>query len=286
MADNDEYSSVSGWSTRIGLSPIAVRIAPERVSTTLAPLVDDPRGCCYVGPERREVATTQAAEPGAEQEPRPRDTLRTGQPVELREQEAEGVTKGKRYVVIAGVRCLAKPAAGDPSDPHMIYRETAASAIADAAGWSDLIAPTVIRELDLGQGLQLHSVQRTWAKETNPPGGIAGYSAWDVERAAVLDIIMDNGDRRLGHNHLTNWFTGQPRLRLVDHGHAFGKQSGPSGFVSEAEGRPLSPEIQEGIERIASDAIDEVRTLLGDHIADQIADRAKHLLDGGVISRP
>jgi hypothetical protein len=94
-------------------------------------------------------------------------------------------------------------------------REVAAYEISKIIGMTDLVPPTVLRDIDGSIG----SLQawETNAKSANTFENIAdkyGKSQVDIQRASLFDAIMGNTDRHSG-----NWLvTREGKLVLIDHG--------------------------------------------------------------------
>ncbi|OII69423.1 MULTISPECIES: SCO1664 family protein [unclassified Streptomyces] len=141
--------------------------------------------------------------------------------------------------------CVYKPVAGeqplwDFPDGTLAEREVAAYAVSEATGW-DLVPPTVLRDGPYGPGM----VQLWIEPDPSPPpllalveGGTAG-PGWKavgpaetgdgraallvhaddarLRRLAVLDAVINNGDRKGGH--LLPGSGG--RLYAIDHGVTF-----------------------------------------------------------------
>lgn len=149
----------------------------------------------------------------------------------------------QRLELDGGVYVLAK-LGDDDSSSRMARAEAAAWQVARVLGWSDLLAATVFRELDLPDvGVVPASVQVIWPVfEWLPP--LERFDPDLVQRAAVFDLIIRMSDRG-GNNWLGVAPTGQEQvLKLIDHGHAFTGQGGTSSaFVEHVKvGAPLTDE--------------------------------------------
>jgi uncharacterized repeat protein (TIGR03843 family) len=141
-------------------------------------------------------------------------------------------------------RCVYKPVAGerplwDFPDGTLAGREVAAYAVSSASGW-DVVPPTVLREGPFGPGMcQLWvdtdpdvdlvdvlppaALPAGWLHVLDALGGdgepvVLGHADDDrLRRMAVLDVVLNNADRKGGH--VLPGPDGQ--VRGVDHGVTF-----------------------------------------------------------------
>ena len=142
------------------------------------------------------------------------------------------------------VACVYKPVAGerplwDFPDGTLAGREVAAFAVSEAGGWG-VVPPTVLREGPFGPGmvqLWIDTVDApdlvdVMAPEQLPPGWLRVLDALGsdgepvvlghaddprLRRMAVLDVVLNNADRKGGHVLVE----ADGRVRGVDHGVSF-----------------------------------------------------------------
>ena len=96
--------------------------------------------------------------------------------------------------------CVYKPTRGerplsDFPDETLACREVAAHAVAAATGW-DLIPPTVLRDGPFGPGMV-----QLWMEvdQSVDVAEIIGQDLPPLRRIAVLDVVLNNADRKGGH---------------------------------------------------------------------------------------
>lgn len=132
-----------------------------------------------------------------------------------------GAHTGKvRLVLEGGVYAVAKPASGIGNGEQLIRAEVAAWAFARELGWSDMVACTVLRDDVPGVDGEA-SVHVLWPEDAVPDAPIDRFEPSDTWRAAIFDVVVDHADR--GHNWLGHPDPGGAfRLKLIDHGFAFG----------------------------------------------------------------
>lgn len=111
-------------------------------------------------------------------------------------------------------------------------------------GWTDLVAVTVQRQIELVAGQPINAaIQVLWPDPAPEPQSIDQFDDDDVLRAAIFDVVVEHGD----HSH--NWTSapGPParaRLRLYDNAYAFGSHPFQSAFYDQKQGQPIpSPVI-------------------------------------------
>ncbi|GAA1458440.1 SCO1664 family protein [Nocardiopsis exhalans] len=154
-----------------------------------------------------------------------------------------------------GVRsavCVYKPVAGerplwDFPDGTLAGREVSAYAVSEALGWS-VVPPTVHRDGPYGEGmvqLWVHGDTTVdlvaLSRETEHRG---------LRRMAVLDAVINNSDRKIGHLLPTS----EGHLYGCDHGVSFAEDYKLRTVLWQWQGQPLSEE--------ALTALTEVRTRL------------------------
>ncbi|MGK5637884.1 SCO1664 family protein [Streptomyces sp. URMC 126] len=185
----------------------------------------------------------------------------------------EGVTAACVYKPVAGERPL-----WDFPDGTLAQREVAAYELSEAMGWG-LIPPTVLRDGPYGPGMcQLwidgpaddgaaEETRRLLAlvegDEPGPGWKAVGYAdvgddrtallvhADDerLRRLAVLDAVINNGDRKGGH--LLPAADG--RLYAIDHGVTFNAEDKLRTLLWGWAGEPLTEEALEALRRLSAD---------------------------------
>ncbi|MFC8534142.1 SCO1664 family protein [Streptomyces sp. NPDC057249] len=175
--------------------------------------------------------------------------------------------------------CVYKPVAGeqplwDFPDGTLAQREVAAYEVSEAMGWG-LVPPTVLREGPYGQGMC-----QLWIEAEEPGGDEPGLLAlvedeepgegWKavafaevgegrtallvhaddprLRRLAVLDAVINNGDRKGGH------LLPAPGGRLygIDHGVTFNADDKLRTLLWGWAGEPLTAEAVEVLDRLAA----------------------------------
>ncbi|WP_042450526.1 SCO1664 family protein [Streptacidiphilus jiangxiensis] len=209
----------------------------------------------------------------------------------------------------AGAICVYKPVRGerplwDFPDGTLARRETAAYLVAAATGWG-LVPPTVLREGPFGLGMcqtwvepdpeapELLSLQP--GEEAAPgwhaiglaeiePGRTALFVHADDERLrrlAVLDAVLNNGDRKGGHL-LT---AADGRLYGIDHGVTFAVPGKLRTLLWGWAGEPLTSEAAEVLGRLRADLDGALGAALAPLLTPQeiaaTAARVDHLLKDG-----
>ncbi|MEV4442614.1 SCO1664 family protein [Streptomyces sp. NPDC049577] len=175
--------------------------------------------------------------------------------------------------------CVYKPVAGerplwDFPDGTLAQREVAAYELSEAMGWG-LVPPTVLRDGPYGPGMCQLWIEASTDEETGEallalveegdpgPGWKAvGYADLGEDRTAllvhadderlrrlaVLDAVINNGDRKGGH--LLPAADG--RLYAIDHGVTFNADDKLRTLLWGWAGEPLPPEAVEALERLSA----------------------------------
>lgn len=175
--------------------------------------------------------------------------------------------------------CIYKPVAGerplwDFPDGTLAQREVAAYEISEATGWG-LVPPTVLRDgpygegmvqlwIEPGEGSQDASLLALVEEEKPGPGWKAvgqaevgqGRTALLVHaddprlrRLAVLDAVINNGDRKGGHLLPTS----AGRLYAIDHGVTFNAEDKLRTLLWGWAGEPLPEEITGVLHKLAAE---------------------------------
>jgi uncharacterized repeat protein (TIGR03843 family) len=178
-------------------------------------------------------------------------------------------------------RCVYKPIAGerplwDFPDGSLAGREVAAYAVSDATGW-DVVPPTVMREGPFGPGMVQLWIDTTEGEEANlvdvmPPaelpdgwlrvldamgsGGepvVLGHADDDrLRRMSVLDVVLNNADRKGGHVLVEP----DGGVRGVDHGVSFHTEPKLRTVLWGWAGEPLRAAEIEVLERLREELLD------------------------------
>ena len=155
-------------------------------------------------------------------------------------------------VALDGVEatCVYKPVAGerplwDFPDGTLAAREVAAYEVSAASGW-DLVPPTVLREGPYGPGMC-----QLWidVDETVDLVELARSDHPDLRRMAVLDVVINNADRKGGHLLPTT----AGRVYGVDHGVCFSVENKLRTLLWQFRGDALDTESTEVLGRLRAD---------------------------------
>jgi len=146
--------------------------------------------------------------------------------------------------------CVYKPVAGerplwDFPDGTLAAREVAAYEVSAASGW-DLVPPTVLREGPYGPGMC-----QLWidVDETVDLVELARSDHPDLRRMAVLDVVINNADRKGGHLLPTT----AGRVYGVDHGVCFSVEDKLRTLLWQFRGDALDTESTEVLGRLRAD---------------------------------
>ncbi|MEU5051040.1 SCO1664 family protein [Streptomyces sp. NPDC021096] len=184
--------------------------------------------------------------------------------------EYEGVSAACVYKPVAGERPL-----WDFPDGTLAQREVAAYELSEAMGWG-LVPPTVLREGPYGPGMCQLWIEASADEETGEallalvegeepgPGWKAvGFAEVGEDRTAllvhadderlrrlaVLDAVINNGDRKGGH--LLPAADG--RLYAIDHGVTFNAEDKLRTLLWGWAGEPLPEEALAALRRLSAD---------------------------------
>ncbi|MEU5423047.1 SCO1664 family protein [Streptomyces sp. NPDC020799] len=189
--------------------------------------------------------------------------------------EYEGVSAACVYKPVAGERPL-----WDFPDGTLAQREVAAYELSEAMGWG-LVPPTVLRDGPYGEGMVQLWVE---ASEDEADGRLLALvdgeepgQGWKavgfadvgeertallvhadderLRRLAVLDAVINNGDRKGGH--LLPAADG--RLYAIDHGVTFNADDKLRTLLWGWAGEPLPEEAIEALRRLSADLADGSR---------------------------
>ena len=148
--------------------------------------------------------------------------------------EADGLRAACVYKPVAGERPL-----WDFPDGTLAGREVAAHLVSEATGWG-LVPPTVHRDGPFGPGMC-----QLWVEvdETVDLAALARSTHPDLRRMAVLDAVINNGDRKGGHLLPT----AEGRVHGVDHGVCFSCEDKLRTLLWQWRGRRLSQEATDAL---------------------------------------
>ena len=170
----------------------------------------------------------------------------------------------------------------DFPDGTLACREVAAHILSEASGW-DLIPPTVLRDGPLGEGMV-----QLWVEvdETVDVGELLGSDNPSLRRMAVLDVVLNNADRKAGH--LLPLPDG--RVQGCDNGLCFAVAPKLRTVLWRWRGQPLTDEERSVLVRLREglkDALgDELAGLLDPAEVKATARRIHVLLAAGRLPRP
>jgi uncharacterized repeat protein (TIGR03843 family) len=213
----------------------------------------------------------------------------------------------------ASGRCVYKPVAGerplwDFPDGTLAGREVAAYAVSEATGWG-VVPPTVMREGPFGPGMvQLwidtvgdHDLVDVMSPAALPDGWlrvldalgsdgepvVLGHADDDrLRRMTVLDVVLNNADRKGGHVLVEPSGT----VRGVDHGVSFHTEPKLRTVLWGWAGDPLRPAEVAMLEQLRADLLDGLGTrlveLLSRHEVLACRQRVDRLLHEGRLPFP
>ena len=176
--------------------------------------------------------------------------------------------------------CVYKPVAGerplwDFPDGTLAGREVSAYAVSEALGWS-VVPPTVHRDGPYGEGmvqLWVHGDTTVdlveLSRRTDHPG---------LRRMAVLDAVINNSDRKIGH--LLPTYGGH--LYGCDHGVSFAEEDKLRTVLWQWRGLPLTEEALAALEMLKEqlrDPTSEVSLTVGHHLTGPERDALRSRLD-------
>ncbi len=204
--------------------------------------------------------------------------------------DASNVTlRGRATLDGVSVTCVYKPVAGerplwDFPDGTLAGREVAAFLLADAVGWS-MVPPTVLRDGPLGPGMCQAWQENTGEplidlvpEEELPPDWHPVLAARDEQgrgyllahadderlaRLAVLDVVLNNADRKGGHVLRT----ADDRVYGVDHGVCFHVDPKLRTVLWGFAGRPLPDGSVEMLQRLATELAGRLGERLAEHLS-------------------
>ena len=189
----------------------------------------------------------------------------------------------------SAVACVYKPVVGerplwDFPTGTLGHRELATYLTSEATGW-DVVPPTVWRDGPFGPGMV-----QLWVDVDESVDPVALIRSDDdrLRRIAVLDAVVNNGDRKGGHLLPT----ADGRLFGIDHGVTFAVDDKLRTLLWQWEGEPLTDEAVDVLGRLARElgGGGPLRGALAEHLTDEevaaTQGRVQRLLDSGVHPSP
>ncbi|MGI8627808.1 MAG: SCO1664 family protein [Geodermatophilaceae bacterium] len=183
--------------------------------------------------------------------------------------------------------CVYKPIAGerplwDFPDGTLAGREVATYLVSAASGWR-VVPPTVLRDGPFGPGMV-----QLWM-DGEPTVDLIELARSDrpaLRRMAVLDVVVNNADRKGGH--LIPMPDGH--VYGVDHGICFSTSPTLRTLLWRWAGRPLSDEAVETLERLSVELYADLGDALEEHLTvtevRQTRRRVADLLRAGIHPEP
>lgn len=214
---------------------------------------------------------------------------------------------------IAGTRVVYKPLAGerplwDFPEGTLADREAAAFLVSEATGW-EIVPPTWLRDGPHGPGMVQLWREPDPGQEPvtlvpalrSPPGYLRVFTGVDdrdrevtivhedtaeLRRMAVLDVVVNNADRKGGH---VLAMTGGHR-HGVDHGVTFHHEPKLRTVLWGWRGQPLAEQEAAGVRRVLTALDGDLGGALARHLTDleieATARRCRRLLDRGRLPAP
>lgn len=196
---------------------------------------------------------------------------------------------------LADVRAVYKPRRGerplwDFTQGTLCQRERAAFLVSHTLGW-DLIPPTVLREGEHGTGsVQLFIPHDPEAHYFTFEGEPLFRNA--LQKTVLLDIIINNADRKAGHVLLQELDDGD-RLWLIDHGICFHTEHKLRTVIWEFAGEQIPAELLADLETFSNTVATnengvrtELERLLAKAEVEALQKRISRLLSQGVFNSP
>lgn len=209
--------------------------------------------------------------------------LRTAKALGVVRNPTSGVNETYIVSLEGGVSIIAKYGGPHPN----IKLEVAAWIFARMLGWEDMVAVTVSSGFRPTPGDEMRdsSLQVVWYPHEVGPD-LDALPAEDVWRGALFDAIVLHRDRHPG-----NWLacppvaSGQPRLKLIDHGHTWDAGGQPSSQIyNKHQGKPVPDELKPALEG-ALKGIDRspLRALLDGAAVDAVKKRLTYVVQSGIV---
>jgi len=195
-------------------------------------------------------------------------------------------TSGVPEATIAA-SCVYKPIRGkrplyDFPDGTLACREVGAHAVSEASGW-EIVPPTVMRDGPFGEGMV-----QLWMEvdEEADLDEIIDTDNRALRRIAVLDVVLNNADRKGGHLLLLR----DGRIQGVDNGLCFAVEPKLRTVLWRWRGQQLSDDERAVLSRLrdglTGDLGEELEPLLTGEELKATSRRIEALLSSGVMPRP
>lgn len=173
----------------------------------------------------------------------------------------------------------------------LYLREQAAFLTSQALGW-DLVPATVIRDGPHGSGSLQQFIDHDPDRHYFTIEGRPEY-ATQLQQIVLLDIIINNADRKGGHLLLQERENLPDRLWAIDHGVCFHTEYKLRSVIWEFAGEPIPPEQMAALkafqEKLAVDT-DQIRTQLNTLLNTQevmaLLHRLRNLIDTAIYPIP
>ncbi|MBE2221988.1 MAG: SCO1664 family protein [Anaerolineae bacterium] len=173
----------------------------------------------------------------------------------------------------------------------LYLRERAAFLTSQALDWH-IVPATVIRDGPHGPGSVQQFVQHDPERHYFTIEGQAQY-ATQLQQIVLLDIIINNADRKGGHILLQEQENQPNRLWAIDHGVCFHAEYKLRSVIWEFAGTPIPPSQMDALktfqEKLTADA-DQIRTQLNNILNQReiiaLSQRLQHLIDQGIFPHP
>jgi len=175
----------------------------------------------------------------------------------------------------AEVEAVYKPQRGerplwDFPDGSLCYREQAAFIVSEALGWH-IVPPTVLREAQHGLGTIQLFIDHDPAQHYFTIEGNDDYRS-QLQRIVLLDILINNADRKAGHVLIEKMIEPEAIGRLwgIDHGICFHTDPKLRTVIWEFGGTPIPPALKANLMALRDrlrDADDNLLADLGRYLA-------------------
>lgn len=175
----------------------------------------------------------------------------------------------------------------------LCLREQAAYIVSEALGWH-IVPPTALRDAQHGLGTVQFFINHDPARHYFTIEGDASLRP-QLQRIALMDILINNADRKAGHVLIEE--DGDPRVpaRLwgIDHGICFHVEPKLRTVIWEFAGKPIPPEMRGELEAFRARLVDESDTLgavlgklLSTNEIEALRRRLNRLIDRAVFPQP
>ncbi len=175
----------------------------------------------------------------------------------------------------------------------LCQREMAAYLVSEALGWH-IVPPTVLREAQHGLGTIQFYIEHDPARHYFTIEGEPGFQS-QLQRIALLDILINNADRKAGHVLLqaTDAPDGIERLWGIDHGICFHSDPKLRTVIWEFGGTPIPDPLREALAafrlclaQTADPTTTALATLLTEMEMDALRRRLGRLIDRAMFPQP